>query len=65
MCRGSKHFAFGLMAGKFGEFGLKLSLYPALSLHMAQKRHLTMNSMDVAVTMNQCSFKDLKNRSFK
>ena len=23
ICRGSKNFAFGLMAGKFGEFGLK------------------------------------------
>ena len=23
MCRGSKDFAFGLMAGKFGKFGLK------------------------------------------
>ena len=23
ICRGSKNFAFGLMAGKFGKFGLK------------------------------------------
>ena len=49
------------MTGKFGKFGLRLSLYPALSLSVSQKRQLTMKarmkiSVDVAVTINQCSF---------
>ena len=50
------------MAGKFGKFGLKLSLYPSLSLSVLQKRPLTMKagikiSVDVAVKINHCSLK--------
>ena len=42
ICRGSTNFAFDLMAGKFGKFGLKAPLYPVLSLSVSQKRQLTM-----------------------
>ena len=49
------------MAGKFGKFGLKALLYPALSLSVSQKRW-TMKarikiSVDVAVMINQCLLK--------
>ena len=37
ICRGSKNFAFGLMAGKFGKFGLKaLFVSCAFILRVAQ-----------------------------
>ena len=37
ICRGSKNFAFGLMAGKFGKFGLKvLFISCALIVHVAE-----------------------------
>ena len=58
--RGSKNF--GLMAGKFGKFGLKalFALYLALSLSVSQKRWTMKSrmkiSVDVAVTINHAVF---------
>ena len=59
------------MAGKFGKFGLKPSLCPALSLSLSHKRQLTVKarmkkiSVDVAVVINQCSLRKSTSKTLK
>ena len=94
ICRSLKNFAFGLMAGKFGKFGLKaLFVSCAFIVHVAEaqprsqglfarsrgavrwetlgrgwQKRWTMKawmkiSVDVVVTINQCSLRKLTSKA--
>ena len=57
ICRGLKNFAFDLMPGKFGKFGLKvLFVSCTFIVRVAEALEAWMKiSVDVAMMINQCS----------